>query len=86
MKKYVQRVVEAPELYIIAQCGSNDEQLAYTATRLEDLLELKNGINLGELDETYENIVLIDGPATALEAGHQKGGHFFAQAVTSIHA
>ena len=29
----VQREVEAPELYIIGRCGSNDEQLAYINTR-----------------------------------------------------
>ena len=33
----VQREVEAPELYIIGRCGSNDEQLAYINTRVDDL-------------------------------------------------
>ena len=34
----VQRTVEAPELYIIARCGSNDERLAYIDTRVDDLV------------------------------------------------
>ena len=54
------KAIEAPELYIIARCGSNDEQLAYINTRVEDLVELKNGLQLGEIDEQYEGIVLYD--------------------------
>ena len=81
----VQREVEAPELYIIGRCGSNDEQLAYIPTRIEDLHGLKIGLNLNEIDNNYENIILSDtmrffhgdGPAAALEAGNQKGGHYF---------
>ena len=42
----VQREVESPELYIIGRCGSNDEQLAYIPTRIEDLSGLKIGLNL----------------------------------------
>ena len=90
----VQRAVEAPELYIIARCGSNDEQLAYVNKRVEDLVELKNGLKLGEIDEQYEGIVPYDqmeffswdGPASAFEAGNQKGTIIFAQAVTFIYA
>ena len=89
----VQREVEFPEVYIVARCGSNDEQLAYITTRLEDLHDLKNGLNLGELDDMYQGIVLSDimrffhgdGPAVALEAGHQKGGHYFCPSC-NIHA
>ena len=56
----VQRTVEAPELYIIARCASNDEQLAYINTRVEDLVGLKEGLQLGEIDEQYQGIVLYD--------------------------
>ena len=81
----VQREVETPELYIIGRCKSNDEQLGYIETRVECLKELKNGLNLNEIDDTFENIVLNDtmrlfhgdGPAVALEAGNQKGGYYF---------
>ena len=81
----VQREVEFPEVYIVARCGSNDEQLAYIDTRLSDLKELKNGLHLGEFDVTYDGIILNDimrffhgdGPATQLEAGNKKGGHYF---------
>ena len=81
----IQREVEDPELYIIGRCGSNDEQLAYIPTRIEDLRGLKIGLNLNDIDNNYENIILCDtmrffhgdGPAAALEAGNQKGGHYF---------
>ena len=81
----VQREVETPELYIIGRCGSNDEQLAYINTRVDDLNRTKIGINLSEIDGKYENIVLHDtmrffhgdGPAAALESGNQKGGYYF---------
>ena len=85
VKINVQREVEYPEVYIVARCNSTDEQLAYINTRLEDLKELKNGLNIGELDDMYDGIVLNDimryfhgdGPATQLEAGNKKGGHYF---------
>ena len=85
IKKDVQRLVETPELYMIGRCANNDEQLGYIETRVACLKGLKNGINLSELDQSCENIVLNDtmrffhgdGPATALEAGNQKGGNYF---------
>ena len=81
----VQRVVEMPELYLIARCRSNDEQLAYIDTRIDDLLELKNSLKLSEIHEKYAGIELFDqlrffhgdGPAVSFEAGNQKGGHYF---------
>ena len=33
--------VEAPETYILARCPSNDQQLMYSSTRLEDIQEMK---------------------------------------------
>ena len=85
VKKDIQRLVETPELYLIGRCANNDEQLGYIETRVSCLKELKNGMNLSELDESCENIVLNDtmrffhgdGPAAALEAGNQKGGNYF---------
>ena len=38
------------------------------------MVGLKEGLQLGEIDEQYEGIVLY---ACALEAGNQKGGHYF---------
>ena len=85
IKKDVQRLVETPELYMIGRCANNDEQLGYIETCIACLKGLKNGINLSELDQSCENIVFNDtmcffhgdGPATALEAGNQKGGDYF---------
>ena len=81
----VQRMVETPEIYIIARCRNNDEQLAYVNTRMEDLMDLKNGISVDDLDDTFNGIILTDvmrlfhgdGPATAFEAGNSKGGTYF---------
>ena len=81
----VQKEVETPELYIFARCGNNDDQLAYIPTRVHDLLQLKTGINLNEVDEKIDGITIYDvmrffrgdGPASALESGNQKGGHYF---------
>ena len=81
----VQREVEAPELYIIGRCKSNDEQLAYIETRVECLEGLKTDFPLNTIDEKYEGIILNDsmrlfkgdGPAVAFEAGNQKGGYYF---------
>ena len=47
----VRRTVEALQLYIIARCASNDKQIAYIDTRVEDLVGLKEGLHLGEIDE-----------------------------------
>ena len=74
---------QGPELYIIGRCGSNDEQLAYIKTRVEDLHGLRDGINLKEIDPSCPDITLNDkmrffhgdGPAAQLESGNQKGGY-----------
>ena len=66
---------------MIGRCANNDEQLGNIETRVACLKGLKNGINLSELDQSYENIVLNDTmrffhgdkPTSALEAGNQKG-------------
>ena len=54
----VQREVEAPELYIIGRCKSNDEQQAYIETRIECLEGLKTDLQLNTIDEKYEGIIL----------------------------
>ena len=68
----VQREVEAPELYITGRCGSNDEQLVYINTRMDDLNGTKIGLKLCKIEKFHG-----DGPAAALEAGNQKGGYYF---------
>ena len=81
----VQREVEAPELYIMGRCKSNDEQLAYIETRIECLSGLETDLQLNIIDQSYDGIILNDtmrffkgdGPAAAFEAGNQKGGYYF---------
>ena len=81
----MQREVEAPELYIIGRCKSNDEQLAYIETRIECLSGLETDLQLNIIDQSYDGIILNDtmcffkgdGPAAAFEAGNQKGGYYF---------
>ena len=83
---HIQRKVETPELYIIGRCRNNDEQLGYIETRIDCLKDLENALNVSELVSTYDNNIHLkdvmrmfhgDGPASALEAGNQKGGHYF---------
>ena len=45
--------VQKPELYMLARCQSNDNQLLYSEERLEDLLEINTPI-------TSNNGVLIN--------------------------
>ena len=79
----VQRKVETPELYIIGRCRNNDEQLGYIQTRVDCVKDLEKQLNISELDSSYDNNIMLkdcmhgDGPASALEAGNQKGGHYF---------
>lgn len=79
-KKYgvkcsVQSMVEKPELYLLARCPSNDQQILYCDTRMEDVLDLKtpvtteNGINITDVMRFFKG----DGPASQFEAGQQKG-------------
>ena len=81
----VQSEIERPELYIIGRCRSNDEQLGYIETRIECLKDLAVDVNLKSINEECEEITISDrmrffhgdGPASALEAGNQKGGYYF---------
>lgn len=68
-------MVEKPELYLLARCPSNDQQILYCDTRMEDVLDLKtpvtteNGINITDVMRFFKG----DGPASQFEAGQQKG-------------
>ena len=80
----IQHIVESPELYIIGRCGSNDEQVGYIETRVDCVKDLKTSLNLHDIDQAYDialndTIRLFhgDGPASAFEAGNQKGGYYF---------
>ena len=77
----IQAIVETPEVYLIGRCKSNDEQLAYIQTREECTKHLKEGFFINETSPVEINDVLRifcgDGPAAAMEIGHQKGGTYF---------
>ena len=72
---------------LLGRCKANDEQLAYIETRVECLYELrtqiatKHNVKLKDVLRVFHG----DSPATHLEAGQQKGGHYFC-AACGIHA
>ena len=74
----VQAEVEKPQLYILARCPSNDQQLMYIDTRLEDIKDLSSAIDTNDGISIYDEMRFFkgDGPAAQLEAGQQKGGDF----------
>ena len=66
----VQSIVEQPNLYILAKFPSNDQQLMYTETRMEDIQTLKepslaNGIPIKDKLRVFKG----DAPAAQFEAG-----------------
>ena len=75
----VQRVIETPCLCILAQCRSNDEQLAYTETRLQCISELKTGLKTSEGCEITDKLRFsnADGPIIQFETSNQKGENYF---------
>ena len=75
----VQSIVEAPELYIMGQCRSNDEQIGYITTREECLHDLNENISVNDEIEVKDIMRFFhgDGPAVQFESGNQKGGHYF---------
>ena len=81
----VQSIIEKPELYIVARCKSNDEQLAYVETRTACMLDLRDKLSIEGID-ICDRIKLFkgDGPAVQLESGQQKGGYFYC--VCGIHS
>ena len=46
----VQEIIEKPELYIVARCKSNDEQLAYVDTRTVCLKDLEKNLQIYGID------------------------------------
>ena len=81
----VQSIIEKPELYIVARCKSNDEQLAYVETRTACMLDLHDNLSIEGID-ICDQVRLFkgDGPAVQLESGQQKGGYFYC--VCGIHS
>ena len=75
----VQSIIEEPEIYIVARSRSNDEQLAYVDTRLEDLMVIHAELT-DHRGNKYTDIMRFfkgDGPSLQFEAGQQKGGHYY---------
>ena len=79
MEVNVQSEVEKPELYMLAQCQSNDNQLLCSEEQVEDLLEINtsitssNGVVINDVMRIFKG----DDPAAQLGAGHLKGGGYF---------
>ena len=78
-KVNVQATIERPHLYIFGRCPSNEQQLLYSEERIEDILQLNEPISLDNsvLIRDIARVFKGDNPAAQLEAGQQKGGHFF---------
>ena len=45
----VQSQIEKPELYLLARCQSNDKQIMYSDTRMEDVVELSKPLPVDEI-------------------------------------
>ena len=75
----VQATVEQPNLYIFGRCPSNDQQLLYSDERIEDILQLEQDLETEKLVKITDVMRVFkgDNPAVQLEAGQQKGGHYF---------
>ena len=74
----IQVEIEKPEIYVIARCPPTDDQIKYSTTRMDDIKDLKLKISTEKCE--VEDILRFfhgDGPACALEIGHQKGGNYF---------
>ena len=75
----IQALVERPNLYLLARCPSNDQQIMYGDERMEDIASLNidiptpSGIPIKDVMRVFKG----DAPAAQFEAGQQKGGHFF---------
>ena len=74
----VQSLVERPQVYILARCGSSEaEQLAYINTRkiclegLNNKITTSGGIKMTDVMRLFHG----DGPQQEFESGEQKGGH-----------
>ena len=74
----VQSLVERPQVYILARCGSSEaEQIAYINTRkvclegLKNKVVTSNGIQITDVMRLFHG----DGPQQEFESGEQKGGN-----------
>ena len=78
-KVNIQREVEKPVMYLLARCPTDDSQLMYSNTRMEDMIDLSNSLTVRDDINIYDKCCLFkgDGPACQHEARQQKGGHFF---------
>ena len=75
----VQATIEEPQLYLLARCPSNDQQILYSEERITDLFKMQkpiqcpNEIIINDITRFFKG----DSPARQFEAGQQKGGNFF---------
>ncbi|KAK3698437.1 hypothetical protein QZH41_010014, partial [Actinostola sp. cb2023] len=84
----IQEEDESPQVYIIARCADTDvEQLAYSETRCDCLKKLSSAMEVqaGIPIEDKMRFCKGDGPAMELEAGQQRGGHYYCSGC-AIHA
>ena len=74
-----QREVEKPVMYFLARCPTDDSQLMYSNTTMENMIDLSNYLTVRDDINIYDKCCFFkrDGPACQHEAGQQKGGHFF---------
>ena len=76
----VQKRVEKPNIHFIAQCGSSEaEQLAYSETRMSCIQEIVKNLKTSKANEILDTLRFFhgDNPAREVEAGQQKGGHYY---------
>ena len=73
-----QSLVERPQVYILARCGSSEaEKIAYINTRkvclegLKNKVVTSNGIQITDVMRLFHG----DGPQQEFESGEQKGGN-----------
>ena len=75
----VQSIIEKPQLYILARCPSNEQQILYSEERMLDISMLTSPIISSNSVEINDQLRIFKGdkPAAQFEAGQQKGGRFF---------
>lgn len=74
----VQSMIEKPVICILGRSGSSFvDQALYSAPRVEDLAEIKDGILYNDMHITIvPRFVAADYPARAFETGNQIGGNY----------
>ena len=72
-------MIETPEVYIFGRIHGSTLITVYSQTRMEDIEELKKPLEIDNGVEIYDIMRLFkgDGPSCQVEAGQQKGGHYF---------